>query len=161
MAKRGQGEGSIYLRVDGRWAAAISLGYVGGKLKRKTIYGKTRAAVASKLGDELQKIKQGNTLLDDRQTVGKYLDHWLNECAKPAVRTRTLEGYSTIITNHLKPGLGHIKLAKLTPQHVQRFLNERLASGLSPRTVGHIRALLQRHSTEQYAGGCLPSTLRH
>lgn len=41
MAHRGHGEGSIYHRSDGRWAACISL--EGGK--RKTFYGKTRREV--------------------------------------------------------------------------------------------------------------------
>ena len=37
MSKRGQNEGSIYQRKDGRWAGAVSRGYVGGKLKRAPV----------------------------------------------------------------------------------------------------------------------------
>ncbi len=33
--KRGQNEGSIYKRPDGRWCAQVNLGYVNGKRKRK------------------------------------------------------------------------------------------------------------------------------
>jgi integrase len=47
--KRGQREGSIYKRKDDRWAAAINLGYVNGKLIRKTFYGATREEVKEKL----------------------------------------------------------------------------------------------------------------
>ena len=47
--KRGNNEGSIYKRQDGRWAATVSLGYEGGKRKRKTVYGKTRKGVAERL----------------------------------------------------------------------------------------------------------------
>lgn len=47
--KRGQGEGNIYLRTDGRWAARVSTGYKRGKRSRVWLYGKTRAEVASKL----------------------------------------------------------------------------------------------------------------
>jgi hypothetical protein len=32
MAKRGQNEGTIYKRKDGRWASVINLGFQGGKL---------------------------------------------------------------------------------------------------------------------------------
>ncbi len=48
MAKRrrGHGEGTIVQRSDGRWMAQIDLGYVDGKRKRKTVYGKTRKEVA-------------------------------------------------------------------------------------------------------------------
>jgi hypothetical protein len=45
MARRGQGEGSIYQRKDGRWAAAITLE----NRKRKTFYGDTRkVSIAAK-----------------------------------------------------------------------------------------------------------------
>ena len=44
MARRGHGEGSIYQRSDGRWAASISLE----GSKRNTMYGKTRKVVQEK-----------------------------------------------------------------------------------------------------------------
>jgi integrase len=49
MSRRGRGEGSIYRRQDGRWAAAISLGWSGGRRRRKTFYGQTRAEVAKEV----------------------------------------------------------------------------------------------------------------
>ncbi len=39
-SRRGNGEGSICQRSDGRWMARVDLGYVDGKRKRKQIYGK-------------------------------------------------------------------------------------------------------------------------
>lgn len=44
---------------------------------------------------------------------------------------------------YVKPDLGQIQLEKLTPQHVQHFMNVRLASGLSARTVQYARAVLR------------------
>ncbi len=38
--KRGQNEGSIYKMADGRWRAAVSVGWRGGKRVRKTFTGK-------------------------------------------------------------------------------------------------------------------------
>ena len=49
MGRRGQGEGSIYQRKDGRWVAELDLGWEAGKRKRKPIYGKTRREVQEKL----------------------------------------------------------------------------------------------------------------
>ncbi len=45
---------------------------------------------------------------------------------------------------HLIPGLGRIPIAKLTPAEVQAFLNAKLESGLSPRRVQYILAVLRR-----------------
>ena len=48
--RRGNGEGSIRKRKDGRWEARITLGYhETGKVKVKYLYGKTRRECAAKL----------------------------------------------------------------------------------------------------------------
>ena len=69
MAKRGHGEGSIYQRKDGRWAASIT---VEGR-KRKTLYGKTRKQVQEKLRVALNEQKQGTLVSGSQQTVKQYL----------------------------------------------------------------------------------------
>lgn len=67
--KRGQGEGCIVKRADGRWVAILNLGYVDGKRKRKSFYGKTRAEVAALLTAAQHDQKQGITPTDGRLTV--------------------------------------------------------------------------------------------
>jgi integrase len=64
--------------------------------------------------------------------------------ARPTVRPRTSVSYEQQLRNHLLSGLGRIPLAKLTPQHIHVFLNEKLAAGLSPRTVQYLHAILRR-----------------
>ena len=49
MSKRGNNEGSIYKRRDGRYVATINLGWEAGRRLRKSYYGSTRKAVADKL----------------------------------------------------------------------------------------------------------------
>lgn len=144
MSKRGQNEGSLYKRSDGRWAAAISLGYVGGKPKRKTVYGDTRSEVQRQLTAILRDQQRGIPIVVERQTVAEFLERWLADVVKPSVRPRTHTSYSQLVRLHLKPSLGRVSLAKLTPQHVQQFMNEKLAAGLSARTVQYLRAVLRR-----------------
>ena len=73
MAKRGQNEGSIYRRQDGRWAAVVNLGYAGGKRKRKTFYGDTRREVQQQLTKALRDQQQGLPVAFPRQTVAQFL----------------------------------------------------------------------------------------
>jgi integrase len=47
--RRGNHEGSIYQRKDGRWAASITLSYEGGKRSQKTYYGSTQREVHEQL----------------------------------------------------------------------------------------------------------------
>ena len=41
--KRGQNEGGCYQRKDGRWEATLTLEAAGGKPRRKSYYGRTKA----------------------------------------------------------------------------------------------------------------------
>jgi integrase len=143
MAKRGQNEGSIYRRKDGRWIAALNLGYVNGKLKRKAFSGKTRKEVADKLTAAQGDIRKGLPVVNERLTVGEFLNKWLEDVARPSVRAITHRTYSELIKHHLAPALGKKQLAKLSPHDVQSFLNERLQSGLSPKTVKHLNDTLR------------------
>ena len=144
MAKRGQNEGSIYKRKDGRWVGVISLGYVDRRRKRKAFYGATRREVQERLTATLKATQEGRPIPPEQQTVDQFLGVWLEDCAKPTIRPRTYVRYAEHIRNHISPAIGHIKLAKLTPQHVQALLNDKLAGGLAPATVRYMRAVLRR-----------------
>ncbi len=78
----------------------------------------------------------------ERQTVEQYLSRWLEDSAKVSTRPRTSERYTQPINLHIVPVIGSVRLEKLTPVHVQRLINEKLASGLSPKTTRHIRGVL-------------------
>lgn len=143
MSKRGQNEGSIYKRLDGRWTSVINLGYQGGKLGRKYFYGGTREEVSGKLTEALEKLRQGVPVSFDRQTVGEFLDRWINESVKPSVRPNTYYSYEQNIRLYLKPWLGGIQLSKLTPQHVQSFMNAQRKAERSPRLVNYQRTILR------------------
>jgi integrase len=143
MSKRGQNEGSIYKRPDGRWTSVINLGYQGGKLKRQYFYGKTREEVAGKLSEATEKRRQGLPVAFERQTVAQFLERWLNDCVKPCVRPNTYYSYEQNMRLYLKPNLGPIQLSKLSPQHVQSFMNAQLKEGRSARLVQYQRTVLR------------------
>ncbi len=91
----------------------------------------------------LNDVRQGLTLPGERLTVAKFLERWLEDSARPKLKPSTYVSYETLIRRHLVPGLGQHSLAKLSPQPVQAFLNERAGSGLSPRRVQMMYAALR------------------
>ena len=124
MAKRARNEGSIYRQKhDGRWVAAISVGYRNGHRCRKKFFGATRSEVAAKL--TLHDQQHGLPVAPDRQTVGAFLTRWLEDSVKPSVRPKTYRSYRQLVDLHLKPGVGRHKLTKLT--HEDRTDRERAA----------------------------------
>lgn len=144
MSRRGPNEGTIYRRQDGRWTAGVSVGYGGGRRIRKFVTGPSRREVAEKLEALLKARRENLPIPDQRQKLGPFLRHWLDDVARPTLRASTYDSYNDILRLHLIPGLGRFAIAKLTPAEVQAFLNRKLASGLSPRRVQYIHAVLRR-----------------
>ncbi|MFC6592372.1 tyrosine-type recombinase/integrase [Deinococcus lacus] len=165
MAKRSNGEGSIYQLKDGSWRAAITIQIDGlGRPKRKVVSGKTQREVRDKLR-HLQRLKEENALNDpSKMTVAEYLAEWMRDTSM-GLKPTTLEKRRNIIELYVLPHLGKHQLQKLTPLDIQRWqttlLNtprkpsrgQKLAEGqtLSPLTA----------TTVSGAVGLLGSALRH
>ena len=141
--KRGQGEGSIYQRNDGRWAGVVTVGTLRGRRARKSFYGETRKEVQDRLNRALIDIQNGLPVLMERQTVADYLGWWLENVAKPTVRPSTWESYAALVRLHLSPALKRVPLSKLTPQHIRGLLKDKTDVGLSTRRVQYIHAVLR------------------
>ena len=139
MARRGNGEGSIHQRADGKWCAAIT---VEGS-RRRVLYGRTRQEVADKLTDALRARREGTLTAGSRLTVAGYLDQWLRDMVKPSVRPWTYRGYEVLARLHIVPEIGQVRLDKLTPAHVQALMNRKREAGLSPKTVQYMRGVLR------------------
>ena len=144
MTRRGPNEGSIHQRKDGRWAGSVHIGYQDGKRVRKHVLGHTRKEVADKLAPLLKARDQQRPVPNQRDKLGPFLRSWLDDTARLSLRASTYSSYDDILRLHLIPGLGRIPLAKLTPSDVQSFLNTKLESGLSPRRVQYLHAVLRR-----------------
>ncbi len=141
MAKRrSKGEGTIFQRKDGLWRAAIVL--PDGQRRVKT--SKSQQVVREWLHAQRQSVQDQVWTSNDKLTINEFLDRYLTDIAAPTTRPRTLENYSWLIHKHIQPALGGLRLANLTPQRVQGFYSERLASGLSAATVLHIHNLLHK-----------------
>jgi integrase len=140
--RRGRGEGSIYERKDGRFAAVVNVGYRNGKRVRKTFYGETRIEVQEQLKKALREQQLGLPVAPDRQTMEEFLLSWLDGTARPRLRPRTFSDYKLIVEKHLVPAFGNVPLQKLGPEHVRNMFAAKTADGLSPRRIGIIRAVL-------------------
>jgi len=153
--RRGHGEGSIFRRTNGRWAAQLDLGYFGGKRNRMSVHGKTRREVQEKLEVLRLRLAQGIPLSGRRDTIEALLDRWY-ATLKPRPQGRysptTLKGYADAIRLHLKPRLGHVRIADFNPDHVQVLQDRMLDSGLAGQTVLNVRNVLRgavRHAMRQ------------
>lgn len=127
--RRGNGEGSIRKRTDGRWEAMVSLP----DGRRKSLYGKTRNEVARKLAEVLRDISKGLPVPLERLTVAAFLTDWLS-MKQLDLRPSTYVNYETQIRRHILPAIGHLTLTKLTATDLNRMYAESVRGGLSPTT---------------------------
>ena len=114
--RRANGEGSIYQRKDGRWAASLGIG----RLKRKHFLGKTRGEVAAKLAAAGHDQQQGVPVASNKQNVAQYLTYWLAS-VKSSVRPKTYESYDLNV-RRLTPLIGKTRVNWLTPAAVETSL---------------------------------------
>jgi len=137
--KRGNNEGSITKRSDGRWMARITLE----DGRRKSFYAKTRQEVARLLAEALRDQAKGLPIVGEKQTLAQYLTNWLGT-TRPTVRTGTFRRYEELTRVHIVPTLGAMPLARLGAQHLNALYAAKLGEGLSPTTVRYIHVTLHR-----------------
>ena len=143
---RGNGEGTIIQRKDGRWCGVVTIGTdpETGKPKRKYFYGKKRKDVAKKMTDLKKKLFDGSYVEPCNMKLKDWLERWI-EGRRTTLAYNTYKSYLNIINNHINPDIGKIRLKNLKSRSVQELLNSKLDNGrvdgkggLSPRTVKYI-----------------------
>ena len=145
MAKRrGHNEGGIRHRADGRWEGSIDLGWVDGKRRRKFVYGATRTEVVEKLRQRRTALASGLPMVDERLTVEKWLEHWLDNVLPGSVKETPAANYSNLARRHLIPALGRHRLARLDVRHVEAHLATMAREGYKPNTIRLVRSVLRR-----------------
>ena len=153
--KRGNGEGSIYRRKDGRWVGQY-LVYTAEGPKYRYLYGKTRSDVSGRLTKAMADRDGGFVFDAGKLTVGEYLDRWLLDSLQGTVRVSTRERHEINIRVHIQPALGRVLLKALTPTHVRALHREKLDEGLATATVRKIHSTLHKALAQAVSDGLLP-----
>ena len=159
MAKKGNGEGSIYphkrngKRVGYRGAYTV---YTASGPKRRYVTGKTREEARQKLTRAMADRDGGLVFEDGGLTVGEYVERWLKDSVRGTVRQSTYETYEYMTYPHIVPALGRVKLKALTPVHVRSFYREKLDGGLSSATVRKMHGVLQKALDQAVSDGLIP-----
>ena len=143
--------GHLKQRSDGAWSLVLYLGrdHTGKKKYRWITFKGTRREAQRELNRLLHELDAGELADAGRITVAQFLEQWLKH-TQPTVAPKTYETYAMFVAKHLAPRLGHHKLAKLSPLHIQSYYTQALidgradgAGGLSRRTVLHHHHVLR------------------
>jgi len=147
--RKSAGESSIVKGADGRWHGYVSMGLKeNGKRDRRHVASVKRADVVRRVRELEEQRDAGIRLTSGRtMTVEQWLDHWLTAIAVRRLRPKTYENYSCNVRRHLVRLLGHHRLDRLQPEHVEAAWGQLSAEGLSPATVLLNHRILSRALT--------------
>ncbi|MGH9090000.1 MAG: tyrosine-type recombinase/integrase [Acidimicrobiales bacterium] len=96
-------------------------------------------------------------LVGPTATVGKLLTEWMKNLKRQGKAQSTIETYEAHVTNHIRPGLGALRLDKLGTHDVDRYLGALADKGLKPGTIRTDHAVLSAALAQGVAWGWLPA----
>lgn len=149
MAKRGNGEGTIYFSEKlNKWVGQFTAGKkADGKLNRKSVYGNTRKEVKEKITKALSEV-QTHTFIDKNTItvfdLGKKIQELklTSNTITPSTYARNQNTFNIIC----KSNIAQIEIQKITSFQIQEFLNQQIK--YSDSTIDKIHGMLSVIFTE-------------
>lgn len=96
-----------------------------------------------------QKVKSGKYLDGEKLTFQAFHEIWLRDYAEQNLDTTTVATYKRLLNAHILPVIGHLKLSKVQPNHLNKLyytlLHERKdgkEGGYAPKTIKHIHNII-------------------
>ena len=124
--------------------------------KRRYVSGKNRDEARRKLTEAMANRDKGLIYNDENLALGEYLDRWLSDSVYGRVRESTFSRDKYLVTNHIKPSIGRVKLKNVNALQVQSLYRERLDSGLSHSTVQKSHHVLHKALVQAVKWNLIP-----
>jgi integrase len=134
------GASTIYLGKDGRWHGRVTVGDKDdGSPDRRHVERKTEAEATTAVR-ALERERDAGTVrkAGRAMSVDAWLDHWLENIARPSVKYKSYRAYRTAVEQHLRPGIGRHRLDKVGPEHLEKLYARMIASGAKPATAHQV-----------------------
>ncbi len=151
--KRGNGEGTLQHRSDGRWSVTYFAGYQdNGKPLRKTAYGKTQQEAIDK-GRKLKEQIDKGILINKRMRFEEWAEAWYKGF-KGSVSESTYEGYAYTLSlvNKL---LGTKFLYSIKAYHIEKALKQLISEGYSGSQISKVKAMFNQIFRRAEANGLI------
>lgn len=138
--KREHGQGTIYLRKDGRWYGAVQNGYnENGRPKMVTVYGKTEAETKRKLKEKIKLINSNGLILQNNTikniTVEEYCTNWLENVKINELKPSSYDRKELTLLKQVYPSIGMLQFSQLTIDDIQSMINELKEKKLSYSSI--------------------------
>ena len=134
--KRGAGEGTVFQRKDGLWAARLSFGSceITGTRLQMTVYAGTQAEVLLKLEELRQKKKHGAKAALSKDSLGAFLKRWLADDIELNKAAKTHQEYEIAVRLYIQDFIGSVRLNSLDGEALLKWQAELKRAGHSANT---------------------------
>ena len=86
----------------------------------------------------------GSVFKPSQMLYSEFLDLWIEKYCKINLKYHTIEAYSNIIKNHIKPRIGYYLISQITPMILQNLINDiYIEKGFSKRFLNNILKVLK------------------
>jgi hypothetical protein len=159
-SRRSPGTGSVISYHDARGHETYAAKYrVGDRQIWKRGFA-TKTAANRFLRDQLTKVDKGEWVQPAKTPFGEYADQWL---AGMRIGPSTRASYAKNLRLHVKPKIGDVPLAKITPAILDALYRELETSGradgrdggLSARTTRYVHTIIGRSLRDAVRQGLL------
>lgn len=122
--KKGNGEGTIIRRDDGRWCAAVTIGRNSkGKIIRKWIYGKSRNEVAKQMTALLFEVNRDSYIEPCKRTFSEYCKKWVELYKKPGLKPKSYDRMLNTHTMISKSSIGSEQMYQIDTDSLQAYIS--------------------------------------
>lgn len=134
--RREKGEGSVFLRSDGRYVAQVQNGTKpNGRPNYITRYAKTEALAKKKLKELKLEIASNTYIANSKKTVQQYMTDWLNTVKVLELRPGSFDRLEETLLYQVFPYIGHIQNQAVTSDDVQKMITELYKKGYAESTI--------------------------
>ncbi len=96
-------------------------------------------------------LNTGNSFSASDMSYSDFLDYWLENYCYINLKYHTIEGYSNIIKNHIKPNIGYFRLSQITRSTLQEFINKiYINKSFSKNFLNNIKKVIKGSFTYAY-----------
>lgn len=96
-------------------------------------------------------LNTGSSFSASDMSYSDFLDYWLENYCYINLKYHTIEGYSNIIKNHIKPNIGYFRLSQITRATLQEFINKiYINKSFSKNFLNNIKKVIKGSFTYAY-----------
>lgn len=158
-ARRTYGTGSLTERPagSGKWRFRYIEGEdpITGEILRRSITLEAKSKTAAQTIARKILAERDTKSVETTRTINYLLSEWMRFQSNRGRSPTTLNGYQSLIDQHISPAIGLVKISDLTAHHLDTLYGRCTQGGKSPRTVRNIHRVVSAAMNQAVKWGWL------